>query len=323
MKAVITDYEFPHIDNETKVFAEAGIPLEAHQCRTPNEVIANCAEAEALLVQWAPVNAEAIAGLKKCRVIVRYGIGTDNVDLRAAAAKGIAVCNVPDYATGEVADHAVSLALALGRQLPMVDARLRSGIWNIVPDDPMPSYRDMRFVTLGYGRIARGVLERAKPFGFELAAYDPYVPAEVLRGDGVEAISQEEAFATADILSLHLPLTEETRHIVNTDSLRKMRKNAIIVNTSRGPLIDTLALAEALKERVIFAAGLDVYEKEPLEKNHPILSAPRALLTSHMAWHSSSSVARLQKMVAEEAVRGLRGEALRSQVNASMFAAGK
>jgi len=321
MKAVITDHEFPHIDNETEVLREAGIEMEVHQCRTPGEVIAKCADAEALLVQWAPLNAEAIAGLKKCKVIVRYGIGTDNVDLKSAAEKGIAVCNVPDYATGEVADHAVSLALALGRQLPMVDARLRSGIWNIVPNDPMPSYRDMRFVTLGYGRIARGVLDRVRAFGFELAAYDPYVPAEVLLEAGVKPVTQDEAFATADILSLHLPLTEETRHVVNATSMRTMKKNAIIINTSRGPLIDTVALAEALTEKVVFAAGIDVYEKEPLEKDHPILNAPRALLTSHMAWHSSASVARLQKMVAEEAVRGLRGEALRSQVNASLMAA--
>jgi D-3-phosphoglycerate dehydrogenase / 2-oxoglutarate reductase len=315
MKALITDYEFPHVENEKNVFREAGVDMAIAQCRTPEDVIAHGREANALLVQWAPINRQVLAELKNCKVIVRYGIGYDNVDVTAAAERGIAVCNVPDYATGEVADHAMSLALALGRQLPFVDRRLRGGTWNIVPDRPMPSFRDMWFVALGFGRIARGVIQRAQAFGFKTAAYDPFVPVETFKEAGVESLSQAEAFARADILSLHLPINAETKHVVNAESLKKMKKSATLINTSRGGLVDTKALVAALTDGTLFAAGLDVFETEPLEKNHPILSCPNTLLTSHMAWHSSSSVTCLQIMAAEEAVRGLRGQPLRSQVN--------
>jgi D-3-phosphoglycerate dehydrogenase len=315
VKALITDYEFPNIDNEKRVFAEAGIELVVAQCKTPQQVIAAAQDAEALIVQWAPMTREVMAALPKCKIIVRYGIGMDNIDIKAATDHGIAACNVPDYASGEVADHALALALTLARQTAAIDRRLRDGTWKITPDLPMPSFRDMRFVTLGCGRIAREVLLRAKGFGFALAAYDPFISPEAMTEIGVSKIGLEEALATADILSLHLPLNAETRHLLNTKTLRAMKKTAIVINTARGGLIDTLALAAELTEGTILGAGIDVYETEPLPLDHPLRKAPRALLTSHIAWFSDASAPRLQRMVAEEAIRGLRGEPLRGQVN--------
>jgi D-3-phosphoglycerate dehydrogenase len=169
----------------------------------------------------------------------------------------------------------------------------------------------MTFATAGYGRIARAVLDRAKGFGFKLAAYDPYAtPA-----DGIAALSLEELFQQADILSLHSPLTPETKHLVNSARLAQMKPTAIIVNTARGGLIDTTALAEALQAGTIAAAGLDVFENEPLQPDHPLRNCTNAILTSHVAWFSQSSVPKLQQLAAEEAVRGLRGQPLKNQVN--------
>lgn len=309
MKIVVTDYGFKNLDAERTVLA--GHEVIATQCKTPAEVLAAAADADGLLVQWAPITAEVVAGLKRCRIIVRYGIGVDNVDLAAAKAKGIPVCNVPDYCLDEVADHALALALALARQLPQIHQRIRAGTWKIVPDKPMPALKDMTFATAGCGRIARGVLERARVFGFKRATHDPYATPPA----GVMALSLDELFRQADILSLHSPLTPETRHLVNADRLRQMKPTAIIVNTARGGLIDTTALAAALADGTIAGAGLDVFETEPLPADHPLRQCPNALLTSHVAWFSERSVPTLQRMAAEELRRGLGGEPLKNQVN--------
>jgi D-3-phosphoglycerate dehydrogenase len=314
-KAVVTDHGFANIEQERRILTEADCDLGEAQCKTPAEVIEAARGAHALLVQWAPVTAEVIETLDTCKIIVRYGIGVDNVALDAAKAKGITVCNVPDYCIDEVADHSVALALSLGRQLSQIDRRLRDGVWKIVPNSPMPAFREMTFATAGFGRIARTVLERARPFGFRLAAYDPFVAASEFEIAGVQQLNLDELFAGADILSLHLPLTPQTQHLVNAERLGTMKSNAIVVNTARGPLIDTVALAQALREKQIAFAGLDVFEPEPLPDDHPLRGCDNALLTSHVAWYSESSVPKLQRMVAEEVVRGLRGEAVRSQVN--------
>jgi D-3-phosphoglycerate dehydrogenase len=312
MKIVITDSGFANINPETATVTGAGIELVSAQCKTAEEVISAAADADGIIVQWAPVTANVINSLNRCKVIVRYGIGVDNVDLAAARQRGIPVCNVPDYCIDEVADHTVALALAHARQLHQIDARTRNGVWKIIPDKPMLSFSEMTFATAGYGRIARAVLDRARAFGFKLAAYDPFVAPP---GDRVAPLSLDELFRQADILSLHVPLTPETKHLVNADRLAQMKPTAIIVNTARGGLIDTAALAQALQAGTVAAAGLDVFESEPLGENHPLRKCPNALLTSHVAWFSEGSVPKLQQMAAQEAVRALKGEPLRNQVN--------
>ena len=314
-RVLVTDHGFPNLDHEKRILTAAGAELVVAQCKTPEEVTAAAKDADALLVQWATVNAAVIAGLTRCKVIVRYGIGVDNVDLAAAKAKGIAVCNVPDYGVREVAEHAVALALALARQLPSIDRRLRGGTWKITPDRPMPALHDSTFATAGFGRIARAAHEMMRGFGGQRIAYDPYVTKEAMAAAGVAKVELDALFAQADILSLHLPMTPETKHFVSAARLTQMRKTAIVVNTARGPLVDTVALAAALQAGTIAGAGIDVYEKEPIEKDHPLLGCPGALLTSHVAWYSESSIPRLQQLAAEEVVRGLRGEPLKNQVN--------
>jgi D-3-phosphoglycerate dehydrogenase len=230
------------------------------------------------------------------------------------------VCNVPDYCIDEVADHSVGMALSLGRQLSQTDAVVRKGVWKILPPSPFRAFREMTFATAGFGRIARAVLARACPFGFKLAAYDPFVDESHFVAAGIRKLSSEELFREADILSLHLPLTTETKHFINGKSLALMKGEAIVVNTARGRLIDTTALAEALATGKIAGAGIDVFEDEPLPADHPLRQAPNTLLTSHTAWYSGGSVPELQRKTAEEAVRGLTNRPLQNVVNKQFLA---
>lgn len=313
-KVVITDYGFKNLDNEKQVLQTAGYEVVTAQCKTEQEVIAAAAGADALLVQWAPVSPAVIDSLEHCKVIVRYGIGVDNIHLDAAKEKNIPVCNVPQYCIDEVADHTMALALSLCRQLGATREQMQQQ-WKITPPEAMEALRYRWFVTAGFGRIAREVMARARGFKFKLAAYDPFVSAEVMAEFGVEKLTLEEAFAKADVLSLHLPLTDATRHLVNEKSIQQMKQSAIVINTSRGGLIDTYALAAALQQHRIGGAGLDVFEAEPLPAVHPLWTAPNTALTSHTAWYSEASVPALQQLAAEEVLRALTGKALLNRVN--------
>ncbi len=314
-RVVITDHGFADVAGESRILSAAGCELTVAQAQSEPEVMGAAQDADALLVQWAPVTAAVIRSLTRCKVIVRYGIGVDNVDLAAARAAGIPVCNVPDYGIDEVADHALALALAWARQLPPIDRRLRSGIWKLTPVHPLPAFAEMTFATAGFGRIARAVLERARAFKFKLAGCDPYVDDRVFAAAGVTRLTADELIQEADILSLHLPLTAETHHWMDAARLARMKRGAILINTARGVLVDTAALARHLAANPEFSAGLDVYETEPLPVGHELFACSNALLTSHVAWYSESSMPRLQRLAAEEVVRGLRGEPLRNQVN--------
>lgn len=315
MKAIITDHGFPNVDQEEALLGQAGVELKVVQCKTADEVVKNCGDGDALLVQWAPITAEVIAKLSRCKVIVRYGIGVDNVDLKAAAARGIPVCNIPDYCIDEVADHAMALALSLGRQISQTDSVVRGGTWKILPPHSFPAFRKTLFATAGFGRIARAVLERARPFGFILGGYDPFVDEAVFAAAHIRKLTKEELVEKAGLISLHLPLTPQTMHFIGPEQLNGMRRDAIVVNTARGGLIDTSALALALEEGKIAGAGIDVFEQEPLPADHPLRRAPNVLLTSHTAWYSGGSIPLLQRKAAEEVLRGLRGEQLINAVN--------
>ena len=315
MKVIITDHQFEHANRERGIVEGAGFEMLEAQCKTEEELIAQVSDGDALIVQWAPITANVIAALSNCQAIVRYGIGVDNVDLDAAREKGIPVYNIPDYCIDEVADHAMALALAGARQLKQTEERFKAGTWKIVPPNLMNALRTMVFATAGYGRIAREVLKRAAGFKFHLAAYDPYVGEEEMKENGVEKLSKSELFDRADILSLNLPLTGETNHFVNADRLKQMSSHAILVNTARGGLIDTRALADALQQNDIAFAGIDVFEEEPLDKGHPLWQCKNAILTSHVSWYSEESVPKLQELAAEVAVSALKGEALNNQVN--------
>jgi D-3-phosphoglycerate dehydrogenase len=307
-KFVITDYRFPTIEAERSIIERAGGELDVFQCKSEEDVIAASREADALLVQFAPITQAVIESLRICKVIVRYGIGMDNIDIDSAIHHGIAVRNVPDYCVEEVADHTFALAMSLSRQLPAIDRQLRQGVWKIVPPRPMIASRSANFVTIGCGKIAQAVLKRAAAFKFRLGTCDPYLSVDAELPDGIRKMDMEEALRTADILSLHLPLSKETMHLIDATSLSKMKPTALLVNTSRGGLVDTVALACSLETGRIAGAGVDVFEREPLEENHPLRTCPNTVLTSHVAWYSEMSGQELQRTAVEEAVRVVFGE---------------
>ncbi|WP_138991193.1 C-terminal binding protein [Larkinella sp. C7] len=313
-KIVITDHGFSNINPEKAVLEQSGYELIDAQCKNEAELLAATKDAFALIVQWAPITETVIRNLDHCRLIVRYGIGVDNLHLAAARQRQIPVCNVPDYCIDEVSDHAMALAMALHRQLVSTDQRVREGVWKIIPPGTVPACKDALFTTLGFGRIARVVLQKAAAFHFKLAAFDPFVSDEEMQALGVQKITFEEALANSDILSLHLPLNDKTHHLMNRETLLKMKSNAVLINTSRGGLINTIDLAQALKENKIGGAGIDVFEQEPLPESHPILQAPNAILTSHTAWYSQRSIPILQQFAAEEVLRMINGEPLKNQV---------
>ena len=300
---LITDHVFPAIDLQRKVIESAGFTLEEIKpnCKVEYEVIQKCGRADVLLVQWAPITRRVLEALPNVRGVVRYGIGVDNIDVQAAKELGRMVSNVPNYCQEEVSDHAVSMILSLARRIPHDDNQMKHGGWGIGPFLPIPAFADLTLGLVGFGSIARKVSEKARPFRFRQIASDPVAPAEVFAKHGVERVDLDTLLRTADIISLHCPLLPDTRHMVNAESIARMKPGTILVNTARGPLVNEPDLVTALKAGKIVGAGLDVFEKEPLAANSPLRSLPNVILTSHAASVSARSVDLLQIQAAEAA----------------------
>jgi len=314
-KVAVTDWGFPDLHQEKEILEAIGCVIVDGQCKTPAEVAELVRDADAVLTQWAPVTAEAIEAMEKCRVIVRYGIGVDNVDLEAAKKKGIPVANVPDYAIDEVADHALSLMLSIVRKIPQIAQQVRAGKWDIAPCRPIIGLTGRTIGVAGFGNIAKAVVRRAQGFGMKAIGYDPFVPDSVFEAYGAERVGWDELLERSDVISVHMPLTPQTKHSFNKDAFRKMKPTSYLINTSRGGTVDTDALVDALKAGEIAGAALDVLEVEPIAKDHPLLAMDNCIVTSHCAWYSESSMLRLQEFAALEVKRRLTGEKLRHVVN--------
>jgi D-3-phosphoglycerate dehydrogenase len=317
MRIVITDNNFISDEPERAVLSAAGLSVERYNCRTEEDMIEAGKGADAVIVQFAPVTRRVIEAWTTCKLIVRYGIGYDNVDVKAAEQAGIIVCNVPSYCLDEVADHTCALLLSGLRKVVAFHQSVRSGEWNVEKvAKPMPRFAGSVIGLVGFGRIGARVAERLKPFGFTIMTYDPYLSADKAEQLGVKkADTLEELLSKADAISLHSPLTEETFHLINETSLKWMKPGAWIVNTSRGALIDTHALSAALRDGTIGGAAIDVFEQEPLPADHPLRNCENVILTPHAAYYSDSALITLQTQAAEEVVRLFRGLPLASPVN--------
>lgn len=268
-----------------------------------------------VITDHIPVDEAMIEALTNCKVICRYGIGLDNVDIRAASRAGVIVTHVPDYCLIELADHALALLLAVARRIVAYDRAVRSGEWDYI----RPGVRRLNTQTLGligFGRIARGLRERVRPLGMRVVAFDPYVEPAVLEAHGVESLTLDRLLAEADAVSLHAPLTENTGGMIGRDELRRMRDTAILVNTARGRLVDQDALAEALAERWIAGAGLDVLVREPPLQDDPLLSLESVVITPHAGHYSEESLLQVQQEAGEEVVRALTNREPKYIVNA-------
>jgi D-3-phosphoglycerate dehydrogenase len=308
--AIITDHNFPSLEPQRTVLESAGFHLRAAEpsCRTEEDIIERCGDGDVLLVQWAPVTRRVLSAMPRVRCIVRYGVGVNNFDLDAARELGVTAANVPDYCVEEVSDHAIAMILALGRRIPQDDAQIRRGDWGIAKYLPLPAFRSLTLGLLGFGAIGRRVAEKIRCFGFRIIASDPHVADSVFREHAVEPVNWDRLLETADILSLHTPLLPGTKHIINRHSIERMRPGALLINTSRGPLVKEQDLIEALRQGRLAGAGLDVFEVEPLPPNSPLRELHNVILTSHAASVSDKASLQLQIKAAEAARDFLLGQ---------------
>lgn len=309
-KVVVTDHIYPSIDAERKVFEPLGFNFMVHQCKGEDDVIKVCRDADAVLTTFAPITRRAIQSMEKAKIIVRHGAGYDNIDVSAASEKGIMVVNVPDFGHSEVADHALALMLSLLRKIPQYDRLVKARGWSSWAQyRPLPPLYRLTLGVVGFGRIGRQVASKAKRgFDMKVIAYDPYVAKEEFMKLEVTPVELDHLLKVSDIVSLHTPLTNETRHLIHREKLRLMKSSAILINTSRGPVVDQEALIEALKNGWIAGAALDVLASEPPDKDDPLLEMENVILTPHVAWFSEESFTDLLQKAAHEAIRALKGE---------------
>jgi D-3-phosphoglycerate dehydrogenase len=318
MKIVITDDRFGWLHEEKGVFEDA--ELIVADCHTEEDLIRACAGAEGILLNQAPMSSSVIRTLDKCRVISRYGTGYDNVDLEAASKAGIWVTNVPAYCTEEVAEHALGLLLSCVRAIPEKDRMVKSGGWNI--NRPIKRMSGRVLGIAGFGASGRAFWEKVQGFAFSrILITDPRGEAKLAAASNGaphftgEIVPFEKLIGESDFISLHVPLNESTRHFVNRETITKMKEGVILINTSRGAVIDEAALAEALTQGKIAWAGLDVFEKEPLPPCHPFLTLPNVILTDHSAYYSVESVSELKTRTALNAREVLEGRTPQTAVN--------
>jgi D-3-phosphoglycerate dehydrogenase len=273
-----------------------------------DDILAVARDADAILVTYARLPAELLRQLTRCKAIGRFGLGVDNIDVKAARELGIVVTYVPDYCMQEVSDHAMSLLLALARKIPLSDKLVQAGRWEMAAVVPLRRLAGQVLGLIGFGNIPRALAPKARAFGFKIIAHDPYAAPEVFAAHAVEAVSFENLLARADFISLHAPLTPATRGLLNAAAFGQMKRGAMIVNTARGPLIDESALLSALDSGQVGAAALDVVASEPLPKGSPLLGRDNLILTPHTAFYSVEALEELQAKCASDVARVLSGE---------------
>ena len=283
MRVLITDFDYVDVEIERRILEEAGFEVVAAQCRTEEEVVEAGSGASALLTQYAPITARVMDGLSELGMVGRYGVGYDVVDVEAARERGLWVANVPDYGTEEVASHALSMAFALLRHLPLYDRAVREGRWHPHSTGPLFRLKKLTLGVVGLGRIGGTFARRAAPWFGRTLGCDPYLDAWP---EGVEQASLEEVFSESLLVSLHAPLTEETRGLVDRGLLERMPEEAYLVNTARGGMVVMDDLLWALEEGPLAGAALDVLPHEPPPADHPLLGNPNVILTPHAAYYS-------------------------------------
>ena len=311
-KVVLINVNYPDYEVEKRVLA----PLDAEISHVVTHDLSSTIEAarfaDAVMVRETLFPRAFIEALENCKIIARYGVGVDNVDLETARERRIYVSNVVDYGTGTVADHAIALMYAVARRVAQRDKDVRKGSWDIGAREPLFSMDGKVLGIAGCGKIGRTLARKCSCLGFsEILGCDPYAQ----QIDGIKMTDFDMLLENSDIISLHMPLTPESKHVINKKTLEKMKPNAIIINTSRGGLINQEDLAEALGQNKIFGAGIDVFEQEPPARDNPLFSLANVVVSDHTAWYSVESLEKLQYRAAMEVARVFRGEEPASWVN--------
>jgi D-3-phosphoglycerate dehydrogenase / 2-oxoglutarate reductase len=319
-KVVITDFGDPDHSLEAGVLAASGldINLVRMQTRVPEDLIPVVEDADALLVQWATINRKVVESLKQCKVISRYGIGVDMVDLQAAGEHGIPVANVPDFCIEEVSDSTVAYILNLNRRITFLDRFVRSGSWGTAKPLPVWPPARLRGQTAGFvglGNIGRVAAKKAAALGLKVIGYDPYVAPALLEDLHIEMVSLNELLSRSDFVSLHCPLIDETRGLIGAEQIAMMKPGAFLINMARGPVVDQKAIYEALVNKTIAGAALDVLDPEPPDPADPLLQLENVIVAPHASSASTQAVLQLRTDTAQNVVDALRGKEPRSIVN--------
>ncbi|MFD1067027.1 C-terminal binding protein [Oceanobacillus locisalsi] len=298
MKVVITDHEYRDLRYEEKILNSKNIELVKMQCKTEDEVIEASHDADGIINLYAPISSRVIGELTNCKVITRYGVGVDTIDLGAATEKGICIGNVPDYGIDEVSDHSLALIMSLLRKINSSNQIVKNGTWDVNLSKPVYRLKTLTIGLVGFGNIPRRLAMKLQALGVNVVVSDPFVSVEIAEESNVTLVSLEELCEKSDVISVHAPLNAGTRGMIGTKEFKLMKKGVYLVNTARGPVIDEKSLIEALENGTVAGVGLDVLESEPIDPNHPFLTMDNVTLTPHMAGYSEESAEEMRSKTA-------------------------
>jgi D-3-phosphoglycerate dehydrogenase / 2-oxoglutarate reductase len=317
---LVTDHPWPSTAPEEELLAAAGARMVFAPTGDEGELVALAAEADAILICFAHVTEAVVRAAPRLRVIGRYGIGTDNIAVAEATERGILVTNTPSYCVDEVAEHTVALMLGLARSVVAYDRAVHAGDWTMAAGQPVHRLAGQTIGIIGFGEIGQGVARRAAALGLHVIAHHPLRSSDQLRAAGAEAVALPELARRADFVTLHLPLTDASRGLVDGAFLRAMKPSGFLINTARGAVVDQDALAEALREGAIAGAAVDVVVPERLPGDHPLLGLPNLLVTPHVAYYSEESLLDLGRLAAQNVAAVLAGRRPPFVVNPSVLA---
>jgi len=301
-RVVVTDAETKELPIEARAIERIGGELRVGDCRTEDDVIALARDADAILYDYAPITARVIDSLERCRVIVRYGVGLDRIDLEAAEKKGIEVRYLPGWSAEEVSDHTIALVYAVARKLLPLHRWVKEGNWGYGGERNTLRVAGKRLGLVGFGAIARRVAEKARGVGMDVVAHDPYVEEAVFATLGVQSMTLDQLLTTSDIISLHVPHSETTDRMIGKPQFDRMKDGALLVNTARGGIVDEPALIDALRTGKLGGAGLDVFSPEPPTRENPLFSLDSVVLTPHMACYSETSMDEMHQLAIDQVV---------------------
>jgi D-3-phosphoglycerate dehydrogenase len=305
-KILITDPYHQNFHIEKEILAEINAEVVISHCKTEEDVIKICSNMDGLLVSYVPIGKKVIENLHKCKVIVKYAVGANNIDLGAATQKGIYVANVPNYCIEEVSTHTVALLLNLVRNILVYDKSIKKGAWNPLIGDPIFRIKNKVLGIIGFGHVGKRVAEKIRPFGLTILIYDPLVNNELISKYGAKKVELKTLLHQSDYISLHCPLNKSTKHLIDFKEIEMMKKGVFLVNTSRGEIINQKALYDALQNGKIARAALDVLEKDPPSLTD-IINTDNIIYTPHVAWNSVEAEIELRKLAAQEVKRVLEG----------------
>ncbi|MCG8515095.1 MAG: C-terminal binding protein [Halanaerobiales bacterium] len=313
-KVYVTDYDYDNLDLEKSILEPIGAEVIGLQCKTGEGLAELAKDADIIMARYAKITRETLEQLERCKAICRYGIGVDTVDVKAVYDNGMILTNIPDFCIEEVAEHSIAMGLTLLRRLPMYDQATKAGSWRWQDaGGPIQRFRDMTWGIIGFGKIGQNIALKIKGLGFKVVCNDPFISQNYINSFGVEKVAFSDLIRSADLVNVMCPYNKSTHHIIDQAALKEMKPTSVVINCSRGKLVDNQALYQALKEGWIAAAGLDDTEDEPAKninwqpRDNPLFSLDNCLISPHAAYYSEASLEDNRRLAAENAKAVLLG----------------